>query len=587
MNYIFILFLFFWKLFPLVKNLFYAIEIISDETNDYFVILDDGLYIYNFENLKYKLITNLSKSIFEENEAYNNIIISRNINTTTKEIKIAALINQNLFVYNYNTTKLENNSIESLIDTTHNTFPFFIQINDTNLKIYLIKYEKDPYAITSTKHFLKTFFFQNYLAINNKEPKTNIYKDNYVYKPICIFDIYNSLIKCVNLNNYDSNFLFYITSNDLKEIETLNIDFNSETNIGVAAIGSKFKIITLSCSKERTFICYQKTYSGTDKTICQLGDNSKHTSNEISYSFENDCLDIKTKYVEERNEFVFICKKENNFFLYIFNESDTNNNIIYKNISISDYKGNYSIIYNNKIHDYDIIFDNYFNQTFYNEENKDLNEINENCSHFHYYDDNNTYCCTNNSFCPDEFTKLIEDKRECVKSRNLPGNNIYKYEYKNKCYKNCPQEAEESKEKKYFCESICDEKNPFLIVPTQECVDFCEIKDLISKKCELKYIGNDTDEKILEIKGQDIYLGNLEKALKSKQYDLSILNQGNEEKLIYKKLNIILTTTEIQNNNEDNVTKILLGLCENKLREVYKMSDEDKLYIKKIDIILN
>ena len=88
----------------------------------------------------------------------------------------------------------------------------------------------------------------------------------------------------------------------------------------------------------------------------------------------------------------------------------------------------------------------------YSEENNNnyLNCLNENCSFYHYYDDNNKYYCTDNYFCPKEFGKLIEDKKECIKTCILSENNLYKYEYKNKCYKKIHMKQKSHKKKSIF-----------------------------------------------------------------------------------------------------------------------------------------
>ena len=38
----------------------------------------------------------------------------------------------------------------------------------------------------------------------------------------------------------------------------------------------------------------------------------------------------------------------------------------------------------------------------------------ENCSYNHYFDNEYNYFCTIDSFCPNEYPKLIENKRECI-----------------------------------------------------------------------------------------------------------------------------------------------------------------------------
>ena len=142
-NFIFNLFL-----IPFVICSFKSMKKVSDN-GDYFVILDKGLYIYNFEKSKCETITNFGKSIFESDDEYNNIVISKNINSNSKEIKIAALINQHLYVHTYNNSNknIENILINDLKDENHYIFPFYVQIIDDKLKIYLLKYEKKIFYI--------------------------------------------------------------------------------------------------------------------------------------------------------------------------------------------------------------------------------------------------------------------------------------------------------------------------------------------------------------------------------------------------------------------------------------------------------
>ena len=43
------------------------------------------------------------------------------------------------------------------------------------------------------------------------------------------------------------------------------------------------------------------------------------------------------------------------------------------------------------------------------------------CSYYYYFDDNNNYQCTVDLSCPNKFSKLIEDKKECIKN-NIKNN---------------------------------------------------------------------------------------------------------------------------------------------------------------------
>ena len=65
----------------------------------------------------------------------------------------------------------------------------------------------------------------------------------------------------------------------------------------------------------------------------------------------------------------------------------------------------------------------------------------QNCT-FYYFNEYGNYICTENPSCPEEYNKLIIDRRECVKNCEL--NDINKYEFRNKCYPQCPKESKES-----------------------------------------------------------------------------------------------------------------------------------------------
>ena len=120
-------------------------------------------------------------------------------------------------------------------------------------------------------------------------------------------------------------------------------------------------------------------------------------------------------------------------------------------------------------------------------------EINQNeyyncyqkCEFYYYLDKENIYHCTNNSFCPDEYPKLIEDKMECIK-----------YEIK-------------------------DILQNIIINATQ-----------MGKEEEMKYYDN--------------ILTTIELGFTSEYYDTSKIDKGEEEVIKTEKMNITLTTTQNQ-----------------------------------------
>ena len=207
------------------------------------------------------------------------------------------------------------------------------------------------------------------------------------------------------------------------------------------------------------------------------------------------------------------------------------------------------------------------------------------CSYYYYHDrKTNIYHCTEIQKCTEEYNKLIYNKSECINKCDDDETN--KHEFKNICYPECPKGSISSEKNPTYCESICTEKNPFKILSNQECVSYCPIKDIIQNLCILSvYFPND-NKKEKEIKLMNIMLKNVEAGLKSYDYNTSNLENGEEDIISIERMTITLTTTKNQKNNKNNnVTIIDLRNCENKLREVYKIPDNEILYIKKIDLI--
>ena len=130
------------------------------------------------------------------------------------------------------------------------------------------------------------------------------------------------------------------------------------------------------------------------------------------------------------------------------------------------------------------------------------------------------------------------------------------------------------------------------LISSQECVDYCDINDILSGICITKYKseeditieGSDNlikDEKEIkeqEIKLQDKILDNIEKGFTSENFNTSNIESGNDAVIENKKMTITLTTTDNQKNKENNnMTNIDLGECENILRKIYTIPVEKKI----------
>ena len=89
-----------------------------------------------------------------------------------------------------------------------------------------------------------------------------------------------------------------------------------------------------------------------------------------------------------------------------------------------------------------------------------------------------------------------------------------------------------------------------------------------------------------EVKYYDTILENIKNIFTSDLYNTYNLNNGNDEVFEVDKMKVILTTSGNQKKNiYTNMTNIDLGECENSLREVYNISENDVLYIKMIEVL--
>ena len=151
----------------------------------------------------------------------------------------------------------------------------------------------------------------------------------------------------------------------------------------------------------------------------------------------------------------------------------------------------------------------------------------EACSNYYYLDDENNYHCTINSSCPKEYPRLNTNKMECNKN---------------------------------FIENIIED----LLINGED-----ELENL-SKEEEIEYYDN--------------LILNIEKGLKE-NYDTSKLDNGHDEVIKSGKVTWTLTTLQNQMNNINrNITLILLGECENILRNYYNITNNETIYMKKIEV---
>ena len=156
----------------------------------------------------------------------------------------------------------------------------------------------------------------------------------------------------------------------------------------------------------------------------------------------------------------------------------------------------------------------------------------KNCSYYYYFANDN-YHCTNNLSCPSEYPQLIQNRNECI-----------------------------SVDIKYI-ENLIDDLLKFEINET-----------------------NRENKKEEEINVYNKILNEIESIFTSENYNLYNIDKGEDQFINAEKLTITLTNIENQKNNIDsNMSTIDLGDCEDLLRIHYNLTDNQTIYMKKIDII--
>ena len=165
--------------------------------------------------------------------------------------------------------------------------------------------------------------------------------------------------------------------------------------------------------------------------------------------------------------------------------------------------------------------------------------------------------------CPEKYNKLIQNKSKCID--DCTKDDIYKYNYKNICFQECPSGTLTINETDYICyeinNDITTDINSDIITDLNINIDF-----------KTTYIVKDQrDEDIEKYRSEFIKYFNITE---------------NKKDIIKKEEDVLfqMTTTENQKNNSNkNVSTIDLGDCEQKLKRAYDIDQSLPLIIFKID----
>ena len=572
----------------------------------------------NLTNFSTEKVINMSQ-LFRFCSSLNSLDLS-NFNTNNVEdmsymfSDCHALVEVN--ISNFSTLKLKN--VEYM-------FSFCYKLTSLNLSFFrtdkvenMISMFSDSYSLISLD--ISNFNFSNanlsdiFMSCGSLKyinfPKYNKFKGN-------IDNMFNgcSSLSSLNLKNVDfslvnsmENLFYYCKS--LTSLNLSNIDATKVTNMNNMFNGcEKLKIlnltnfITLSITKMDSMFsnCFSLTSLNLNRFNTSLVQNMtclfSYCMNLISLNLSS----FNTSLVTNMGSMFEGCSSLISINLTNFNTSIVKdmNKMFYSctsltSLDLSSFNTKNVISFENMF--YDCTYLGYIN--FYNYNNNSLLKINE---IFYGTDEDLIICIKNESYmehlkpqlsskqcfindCPNlqqNFkVKIIYDKQICIKDCFY--DELYKYEYKNFCYKSCPKGSHPLENNEYICKPNvyeCIEEYPFLIIEANNCADDCNCKDFFEDVCTINNINKKSVTYMINNIISGMQQGLLDHLLKN------LLN-GDKKDLIKIVNNSLyqITTTYNQNYQENKTnSSIIFGECENILKKKYNLSQNESLIIFKME----
>ena len=156
---------------------------------------------------------------------------------------------------------------------------------------------------------------------------------------------------------------------------------------------------------------------------------------------------------------------------------------------------------------------------------------------------------------------------------------IYKYEYNDYCYEFCPKGSHSSKNNIYICENYkkeCFGKYPFIYINNRSCSEECNCNTFFRNICTINKHNKLSQSYLISNISKGIQEGIINKLLKG------VLN---EKRDLIKKENdtIYQITSSFNQNNENSISFIDLGECEEELKAAYNILYSEALIIFKIE----
>ena len=347
-----------------------------------------------------------------------------------------------------------------------------------------------------------------------------------------LFDSCNNL-EFINMRNFNENGLTKYDSIFYKVPENIVVCINENNNVNKIMTQLKQKkCYDIDCSNDWKSK-QKKIITAVNGCECELDnclscpplDKNKKLCSTCPinfYKMENDNFKIQN---------YFNCYKEPKG--YYLDENDSLYKKCYDTCEACNIKGN------NMTHNCLECNNNF---SFAININNNYKNCYENCTYYHYFDEENIYHCTINSSCPNEYPKLIEDSKECIKDEDkYITSHIADIEYFSSTLLDNIKNSEIISEKISITQEISNKTNS-----TQKYNKIEDIKDFIQNI--FKDEKNETKEmtKEEETKFYDEVVKNVENIFTSEDFNTSNLDNGEDEVIKTDKMTITLTTSENQ-----------------------------------------
>ena len=445
---------------------------------------------------------------------------------------------------NINTSSVK--SMRSLFNRCYNLNSINLSNFDTS---HVVTFEFMFYKCTTLKYLDLSNFYTF-----NLEIMKNMFTDckSLIYLNIYSFQLNYTVNKINAFKGASSNLIFcindYFTKNYLFGNDSISICLEPCSN----DINKKANIFYDGCIKS----CLKNGFEYEYKNICY------HECPKDTYSLfydEKYNINNSKECFEQISQGYYLDKNEKNY------------KKCYKFCKSCYGEGNET--YNNCIECKD-------NFTFHNNSD-DIKNCYPICNNYYYFDKLNIYHCTENLNCPEEYNKLILAKKKCIE--NCQKDDIYKYEYNNNCYKECPDKCliNETSNLTRLSSLIDNQIITQRIINTfsdSEIIYQCKNNESFNYNYNFLDIKNESE--IFNIIQKNFYLffdSDKEKSQVIKgdsDVIFQITNSKNEKQLL-------------QNNalNNLNLSILDLGSCEDRLKKEYNINDNDFLiYLKKENI---